>query len=704
MTPLHVVVLTAVLSQTRWIVGFGAGATASQVVDVIHTHPNIACVRHLPFAASVDVKSAADLRNALANVPGVRYIEEDRRIVIRFRAPPNDPLYVQQWHLHSTPQADPSTSINAEPAWQVTLGQSAGGPIRVAVVDDGFDLNHPDLVDRFTSLGRDFADAPLIDDDPSASATDYHGTQTAGLIGATGNNGLGVIGVCPECELLPVRLIGNGGPNDLYEIDSSAAAEAIVWATDNGAAVINNSWGPPDGVYNNPQHDVLTFPIPTALRDALIYAATEGRNGLGSIITWSAGNGGELSTYDFFASDPRVLAIGAIDASARLARYSDFGPTVSLVAPSSGEPTHPDIYTTDLMGSAGASADDYSSSFGGTSASAAIAAGAAALLVAAYPNLTAAQIIESLLVGASPIDPTRGQYQNGRSKLYGYGKIDIASSMLTAATYVDGCTAFFELCGNNMDDNCNGNLDTDEAQCTPCLPNAPHEVCDGIDNNCDGQIDETFVCQTVSRPTCAPCRDTSQCKPTAVCRGSSDFGGTWCFEKCFSDTDCSEHFHCIAGACLLTTDNELRTCVDYLGCYPESCDGLDNDCDGVVDNISEESQEYLTQQQQCHGPGVCAQQGASCQAGIWECSRSEWYQVIETRCDGLDNDCNGAVDEALLCSYRLYGTPQVSFDLQPNCSAVHDVIFFGPVLFALFRPRRLATSITTIDNKRHVPR
>src|SRR5690606_12721200 len=118
--------------------------------------------------------------------------------------------------------------------------------------------------------------------------------------------------------------------------------------------------------------------------------------GLGTLVIWAAGNGNELVTYDGLAANPFVLAVGAVDAAGERAYYSDFGPPLFLVAPSSGGSSLPAVITTDLSGGAGESAGDYWDRFGGTSAAAALVSGAAALVVAAYPDLTAAQVAESL--------------------------------------------------------------------------------------------------------------------------------------------------------------------------------------------------------------------------------------------------------------------------------------------------------------------
>jgi subtilisin family serine protease len=180
-------------------------------------------VRHLSRSVVVDVPDAV-ARKRIALLAGVRWIEPEIFFPVAVRAVPDDPHYPDAWHLHPAPIATPATAINVEAAWDQARGLDANGtPVRVAVLDDGFDLDHVDAL--FAPIGLDLSADPS-DADPSPGLRDDHGTQTAGVIGAIGFNGRGVTGVCPACEILPVRLIGSGGAPDLYT-SGSAAAEAI---------------------------------------------------------------------------------------------------------------------------------------------------------------------------------------------------------------------------------------------------------------------------------------------------------------------------------------------------------------------------------------------------------------------------------------------------------------------------------------------
>jgi subtilisin family serine protease len=662
------------LTHTRWVVGLTAdnlwSSTSDRAVADLVAHQGATLVRRLRQALVLDIPTprtnARGWREALLARPGVRYVEAEAWLPVAYKTltaqDADDPLFAEQWTLHATadPRVTARVDIAIEAAWTQSNGiDAAGRRVRVAVLDDGFDLLHPDL--RFVG-GYDVSaneGESGYDFDPTFGSGDFHGTETAGVIAAKSPNALGITGVCPACELVPVRLIGNGGPTDLY-VSGSAIAAAFEWAAFVAEAdVINNSWGPPDGNPLLPGHTPALWPpasgdrpagaLPTVVRDALYQAARFGRGGRGCVITWSAGNGNELVTYDAFASHPLVLAIGSIDASGKRAYYSDFGPPLFLVAPSSGDSGMPWLWTTDITGSRGQCADDYCEKYGGTSAAAALVAGAAALVIAAHSELTAAQVAEALASGAHGDDARCPGEAKLRSPYWGWGRLDAAQAVLAALGYRDEHTYALELCGNDQDDNGNGVVD-DPQQCVTCVPDTHNgELCDGRDNDCDAAIDEDYVCLPKNRPLCAPCQTSAQCQTGYRCRSNPGLFGSFCLKDCLSAADvCPVGFACDGEACVLSVDPSVcgrRDCADYIGCgNREICDGQDNDCNHLVDDIDPASPEAQAARRACGELGECAKAEVRCVDRVWQCELPATVSPRERCGDGHDNDCDGVVD------------------------------------------------------------
>lgn len=187
--------------------------------------------------------------------------------------------------------------VHAPDAWPYTMGTG----VKVAEIDTGIDLNHPDrpLIVGSTT----FTNQPVQD-------SDGHGTHTAGTIAAPGNNG-GVVGVAPKAGLLIAQVFGSTGS----ALDSDIIA-AIDWAVKNGANVINMSLGG------------ATFD--QALDQACANAVASG-----AVLVAAAGNGGD-STPSYPADYPSVISVAAVDQSKQRASFSSFGSSTDLSAPGVG--------------------------------------------------------------------------------------------------------------------------------------------------------------------------------------------------------------------------------------------------------------------------------------------------------------------------------------------------------------------------------
>ncbi|MBW4666287.1 MAG: S8 family serine peptidase [Cyanomargarita calcarea GSE-NOS-MK-12-04C] len=374
---------------------------------------------------------------------------------------PRDPLYPQQWYLNHNGgnQLAVNSHISVEQAWDITRGVRS---VVVAVVDDSFDLNHPDFQGSGKIVApRDFKEnsfLPLPDSNETS-----HGTACAGIALAE-ENGTGMVGVAPGCALMPIRTTGF--------VDDESIEEIFAWAIEKGAAVLSCSWGA----------SAIYFPLSLRQRAAITRAATKGRNGKGCVIIFAAGNSnrpvdgkvdeqnwpknllkGNTNWLSGFAVHPDVLTVSASTSMNKKAAYSNWGENVSICAPSNNAPpgmwfqdtgfiyTQPAIatslaglgmFTTDQMGAAGYDPGNFTSNFGGTSAAAPVIAGVAALVLSVNPDLTAQQVKRILLLTADKIididpDPQlgfrEGTYDgNGHSQWFGYGKVNALRAVQAA--------------------------------------------------------------------------------------------------------------------------------------------------------------------------------------------------------------------------------------------------------------------------------
>lgn len=201
----------------------------------------------------------------------------------------NDPLYSKQWHLHN---------INVEGAWDKTKGEG----VTVAVIDTGV-TKVRDLVETEFVKGYDF-----VNDRENASDDNGHGTHVAGTIAQATNNSYGVAGVAYEARLMPLKVLSSYGGGTVADI-----AEAIKFAADNGADVINMSLG------GGGESQLM--------KDAINYAHSKG-----VVIIAAAGNENQNSA-SYPARYPNVFAVSALGPDGEKAPYSNYGAGVDISAP-----------------------------------------------------------------------------------------------------------------------------------------------------------------------------------------------------------------------------------------------------------------------------------------------------------------------------------------------------------------------------------
>ncbi|MEQ1505903.1 MAG: S8 family serine peptidase [Myxococcota bacterium] len=294
----------------------------------------------------------------------------------------DDPEYGGQWYLEE---------LGMDALYDLSLGDPS---VRLAVVDSAIDIGHPDLADGVVAP-LDVIDG---DEDPTpdldctgTGCIDEHGTAVSGIAAARANNGVGLVGMCPACSLVPVRMIG-----ELTTLSQDVAAFQHLIDVD--AAVVNNSWG-----YVDP------IPAPQALEDIVLDVARDNRGGLGAVVVFAAGNDDRVLLDVELQSLPDVICVSATDRYGLPTNYTNSGDSVDLAAPSA---------TVSLAPGGG-----ITTTFGGTSAAAPVVAGLAGWVLSVQPALSAAEV-RQLMVDTAHESSQVTFDANGHHPVYGYGELD----------------------------------------------------------------------------------------------------------------------------------------------------------------------------------------------------------------------------------------------------------------------------------------
>ena len=330
-----------------------------------------------------------DLAGLAAELRGDDAVEYVEPIGIAYtQLVPSDPLYARQWSHQKT---------GAETGWSVTTGEPS---VVIAVIDTGVAYDHPDLAGNIwrDALGHPGKDLVNIDINDYLNAgywlapgEDYqggdfdpadfygHGTHVAGIAAASGNNGIGISGVCPRCRIMPIRagFTLRRGAETFGMLQSDHIAEAIVYAADNGARIINMSFGG------------------TASR--LISEAIDYAHSKGVVLIAAAGNGNVSSTdLAYPAAYQSVLAVAATGSTDQKTFYSNYGNWIAVAAPG-GDADLPILSTLPAIGSS-AAPSGYGNMYG-TSMAAPYVAGAAGLLLSKNGNLNNGQLRQAVRQG-----------------------------------------------------------------------------------------------------------------------------------------------------------------------------------------------------------------------------------------------------------------------------------------------------------------
>lgn len=373
---------------------------------------------HVSFKSMSVVNSAIELAKILGR-DDVEYITEN--VTLRANTTPTDPRYADQWQL---------AKIGAVDAWSQNTGDRE---IVVAVIDTGVDYNHPDLA---ANMFRNSLDAPgdgvdndqngYVDDhygwdfydddndpmDETSSSQKGHGTHCAGIVGAVGNNGIGVVGASQKVTILPVRFLGPKGDGSLID-----AVKAIDYATDMGVDIISASFGV----------------SATASQVKPILEAIERAEEKGIIFVAAASNDGRNNdtnpVYPANAPYENVISVAASNQTDGKPSWSNFGEKVHIAAPGN------EILSTLPDGKYGI--------MSGTSMAAPMVAGTAALLLAQNRALEGQGVSSNEFAREVTSSPA-----NIRSLLQASGKkVGINTS---CDCRLDASTAFSALNGNGL--------------------------------------------------------------------------------------------------------------------------------------------------------------------------------------------------------------------------------------------------------------
>ncbi len=380
-----------------------------------------------------DIEDIEGLVKDLNNHPDIEYAEPAPLFFISMDV--NDPYYNtnldggmmgsanSSWHLNL---------INASTAWDVTTGDS---DIVVAVLDNAIYIDHPDLA-NVVSMAVDLGNG---DDDPNPPESTYiwsHGTHSAGLVGAETNNGIGVASIGNGVSIMAVKLGDDASDGQAM----AAGFEGIVWAADNGADVINMSWGSPQ--FFQTMQNIVNY----AYNQGCVLVGAAGNNGNGAETQMNEDI--PVNYVGYPAALEHVIAVGSCDIGDNKSDFSNYGTWIDVLAPGGyateglmGIGAFSVLSTTanepgtawDMMDGSTGGAATYGVSgnydvMQGTSMACPVTAGLCGLILSANPDLTPEELTQILKSTCADVDAQNAEFIDS----IGAGRIDALAAVQAA--------------------------------------------------------------------------------------------------------------------------------------------------------------------------------------------------------------------------------------------------------------------------------
>lgn len=422
------------------LVKFRPGTSDARIQSVLSPRGSITLGRFYAAQKREDIIHRVKIREGLEVMEAVSQYRLDPTVehvqpnfIYRFYTSPDDTLFPEQWGLHNTGQTvygitgTQDADIDAPEAWTIATGSH---DIVIAVIDTGVAYNHPDLLDNIwvnpgevagdeldndgngyidDIYGWDFFDD---DNDPLDDAVDGHGTHVAGIIGAVGNNGIGVSGVNWNVSIMAIKIGGAEGFGTTL-----TGVSAINYAVENGARVINASWGGYDF-------------------DQLLYDTIQAAGNAGALFVAATGTAG--SDSDAIPSYPdgfdlqNIISVAATDQNDDLSTTNVAGATFS----SNYGADSVDVSAPGVNVLSATTGDNYIY-MDGTSAASSFVTGLAGLLLSVNPDLTVAQLKELILDGVDPKPGLAGRLVTG-GRINAFNSLNLLVSTPEISSNDDG--------------------------------------------------------------------------------------------------------------------------------------------------------------------------------------------------------------------------------------------------------------------------